>query len=569
MSDNLIKLKKTMKNKQIKFVSIFALVALIIGGAGLVSKKINDNYFEISKNLEIFTTLYRELNIYYVDETNPGELMKTGIDAMLESLDPYTNFIAEADMEDYRFMTTGQYGGIGSLIRTMDGAVYISEPYEGFPAQKSGLTAGDRILAIDGIDITNKDQEEVSKLLKGRAGSTVEIKVQKLGEESPTTIGVLREEIKIPDVPYYGKLTDEIGYMKLNSFTHTAGRSVKEAFLDLRDKQGMSSLILDLRGNGGGLLREAVNIVNMFVPKGSEVVSTKGKIKDWDKEYMALNEPVDTLMPLVILVDEASASASEIVSGALQDYDRAVIIGRNTFGKGLVQQTRDLFYNSKLKLTVAKYYIPSGRCIQRIDYTHKDIEGGVDEIPDSLLHKFYTEKGREVIDGRGIEPDVLVDDDKLHKILLALLERQIFFKYANQYFIDHESIASADEFAMSNADYDEFAEFVLSFDVNYTTNTEKTYEKLLATAKEEEYYDEAIAEFEALRAKILPYGRNDLYKFRSDIQLVLENEIVSRYYFQQGRIKAALARDKSIDMAREVFSNGSYSNILSVNYTGK
>lgn len=558
-----------IKNKPIKFISVFALVALLIGGAGVVSTKINDNYFEISKNLEIFTTLYRELNIYYVDETNPGELMKTGIDAMLESLDPYTNFIAEADMEDYRFMTTGQYGGIGSLIRTVDGEVYISEPYEGFPAQKSGLTAGDRILSVDGVDITNKDQEEVSKLLKGRAGSHVEIEVHKLGQEKPEKIDVVREEIKIPDVPYYGKLDDEIGYIKLNSFTHTAGRSVKDAFQDLKDNQGMTKLVLDLRGNGGGLLREAVNIVNMFVPKGSEVVSTKGKIKDWDKEYTALNEPLDTLMPLVILVDEGSASASEIVSGALQDYDRAVIIGRNTFGKGLVQQTRDLFYNSKLKLTVAKYYIPSGRCIQRIDYAHKDIEGGVDEIPDSLLHKFHTENGREVIDGRGIEPDILVEDDKLHKILLALLEKQIFFKYANKYYLDHESIPPADQFTMSDADYDEFAEFVLSFDVNYTTSTEKAYEKLLTTAKEEEYFDEASEEFEALRAKIKPYGRNDLYKFRDDIQLVLENEIVSRYYFQQGRIKATLAKDKSIDSAREVFSNGSYDNILSVNYTGK
>lgn len=540
-----------------------ALAAVILGGAGLVSQRIADNYFEISKNLEIFTTLYRELNIYYVDETNPGELMKTGIDAMLESLDPYTNYIPEADIEDYRFMTTGQYGGIGSLIRTMDGEVFISEPYEGFPAQKSGLIAGDRILEVDGIEITGKDQEEVSKLLKGQAGTEVKVTVKRIGVEKPMDVKVVREEIKIPDVPYYGKLTDEIGYIKLSSFTHTASRNVKEAFRELKGDEGMSQLILDLRGNGGGLLREAVNIVNLFVPKGSEVVSTRSKIDEWDKVYNALNEPLDTLMPVVVLVDGSSASASEIVSGTLQDYDRAVIIGQTTFGKGLVQQTRDLFYNSKLKLTVAKYYIPSGRCIQRIDYAHKDGNGSADEIPDSLLHKFETRNGRMVIDGRGIEPDVLVEDDHLHKILLTLMEKQLFFKYANQYHLTHDSIAPAAEFDLSDSDYEQFADYVLSHDVSYTTRTEKAFEDLLATAKEEEYYTEASETFEMLKEKIKPYGRKDLYKFRKDIQLVLENELVSRYYYQQGRIEATLAKDKSIASAKEVFSNGSYHDILS------
>lgn len=558
-----------MKIKFLKRSAIVLALAVVVGGAGMMSEKINDNYFEISKNLEIFTTLYRELNIYYVDETNPGELMKTGIDAMLESLDPYTNFIPEADIEDYRFMTTGQYGGIGSLIRTVDGEIYISEPYDGFPAQKNGLQAGDRLISVDGVGLEGKDQEDVSKLLKGQAGTTVKIEVERLGDDKPKVIDVEREEIKIPDVPFYGKLNDEIGYIKLTSFTHTAGKNVRDAFVDLRDNQSMKKAIIDLRGNGGGLLREAVNITNLFVPKGSEVVHTKGKIPDWDKQYFALNEPLDTIMPLIILVDESSASASEIVSGALQDYDRAVVIGRNTFGKGLVQQTRDLFYNSKLKLTVAKYYIPSGRCIQRLDYTHKNIDGGVEEIPDSLLHKFYTENGREVIDGRGIEPDILVEEERLHQILLTLLEKQLFFKYANEYALTHETIADPAEFTLSDEDYDAFAEYVLSFDVSYTTSTEKAFEKMLTTAKEEEYYQMAVDEFEALKKKIKPYGRQDLYNFRRDIQLVLENEIVSRYYYQQGRIKATLAKDKAIDRAKEVFDNGSYNNILSLNYTGK
>jgi carboxyl-terminal processing protease len=557
------------KIKSLKKTLVIGGLALLIGGAGIMSDKITDNYFEISKNLEIFTTLFRELNIYYVDETNPGELMKTAIDAMLESLDPYTNFIPEADMEDYRFMTTGQYGGIGSLIRTVDGDVHISEPYEGFPAQKSGLRAGDKLLQVDGVNLKDRDQEEVSKLLKGQAGSTVKIKIERPGEPKPMEISVLREEIKIPDVPYYGKLNDEVGYIKLTSFTHTAGKNVRDAFLDLRDKQNMSGLILDLRGNGGGLLREAVNIVNFFVPRGKEVVSTRGKITDWDKVHKALNEPIDTIMPIIVLVDESSASASEIVSGALQDYDRAVVIGRNTFGKGLVQQTRDLFYNSKLKLTVAKYYIPSGRCIQRIDYTHKKIDGGVDQIPDSLLHEFHTKGGRVVIDGRGIEPDILVEEERLHKILLTLLEKQLFFKYATKYFMEHDEIVPASEFTFTDEEYDAFAEYVLSFDVSYTTSTEKDFERLLATAKEEEYYQNASEEFAKLKEKIKPYGRTDLYTFRRDIQMVMENEIVSRYYYQTGRIEATLAKDRAIERAKEVLDNGSYSNILSINYTKK
>lgn len=557
------------KISAVKKTLLIAVSAAILVSAGLVGTKISDNYFEISKNLEIFTTLYRELNIYYVDETNPGELMKTGIDAMLKSLDPYTNFIPESDMEDYRFMTTGQYGGIGSLIRSVDKDVYISEPYEGFPAQKSGLMAGDRILKVDGIDVTGKDQEEISKILKGQSGTKVVITVQRHGETKPETFDVLREEIKIPDVPYFGMLNDEVGYIKLTSFTHTAGKDVKDAFLKLKKENGMKKVILDLRGNGGGLLRESVNIVNMFVPKGEEVVSTKGKITEWDKVHKAINEPVDTEMPLVILVNESSASASEIVAGCIQDLDRGVIIGQNTFGKGLVQQTRELYYNTKLKLTVAKYYIPSGRCIQRLDYAHKDEDGTVPAFPDSLLNKFATRNGRLLTDGRGIDPDILVEDEKLHKILLSLLEKQLFFKFANDYRLKHPSIAPAAEFTLTDQDYTEFKEMVLRNDVSYTTSTEKAYEKLLNTARDEEYFNDAEKEFDALKAKIKPYGASDMERFRHDIQLVLENEIISRYFYQTGRIQATLAKDRSIETALEVFNNGTYRDILSVNYTGK
>lgn len=557
------------KISAVKKTVLIALSAVILVSAGLVGSKVTDNYFEISKNLEIFNTLYRELNIYYVDETNPGELMKTGIDAMLKSLDPYTNFIPESDMEDYRFMTTGQYGGIGSLIRSVDKDVYISEPYEGFPAQKTGLMAGDRILKVDGIEVTGKDQEEISKILKGQSGTKVVITVQRHGESKPTTFEVVREEIKIPDVPYYGMLNDEVGYIKLTSFTHTAGKDVKDAFLKLKKENGMKKVVLDLRGNGGGLLREAVNIVNMFVPKGEEVVSTKGKITEWDKVHKAINEPVDLEMPLVVLVNESSASASEIVAGCIQDLDRGVVIGQNTFGKGLVQHTRELYYNTKLKLTVAKYYIPSGRCIQRLDYAHKDEDGTVSAFPDSLLNKFSTRNGRLLTDGRGIDPDILVEDEKLHKILLSLLEKQLFFKFANDYRLKHNSIAPATEFTLTDRDYADFKELVLKNDVSYTTSTEKAYEKLLNTARDEEYFNDAAKEFEALKAKIKPYGASDMERFRHDIQLVLENEIISRYYYQTGRIQATLAKDRSIETALEVFNNGTYHDILSVNYTGK
>jgi len=551
-----------------KYIFI-ALMAVVLMSAGLVGTKISDNYFEISKNLEIFTTLYRELNIYYVDETNPGELMKTGIDAMLKSLDPYTNYIPESDMEDYRFMTTGQYGGIGALIRSVDNKVYISEPYEGFPAQKNGLMAGDRVLKIDGIDVTGKDQEEISKVLKGQSGTKVVIVVQRHGETKPTTFEVVREEIKIPDVPYFGMLNDEVGYIKLTSFTHTAGKDVKDAFLKLKKENNMKKVVLDLRGNGGGLLREAVNIVNMFVPKGEEVVSTKGKIKEWDKVHKAINEPVDTEIPLIVLVDESSASASEIVAGCVQDLDRGVVIGRNTFGKGLVQQTRELYYNTKLKVTVAKYYVPSGRCIQRLDYSHKELDGSVAEFPDSLINHFTTKAGRKVSDGRGIEPDILVIDEKLHKILLSLLDKQVFFKFANDYRLKHPTIAPATEFTLTDQEYADFTNFVLKQDVSYTTSTEKAFEKLLETAKDEEYFEGASGEFEALKSKIKPYHASDMERFRQDIQMVLENEIVSRYYYQTGRIQATLARDRSIESALEVFNNGTYRDILSVNYTGK
>lgn len=543
--------------KKAKSVVLVGLVAIV----ATVTMSFTDNYFEISKNLEIFTTLYRELNIYYVDDTQPGDLMKTGIDAMLESLDPYTTYIAESDIEDYRFMTTGQYGGIGSLIRKKDDYVVISEPYEGFPAQKAGLQAGDKILEVDGKSVQGKETDDVSKVLKGQAGTSVTMKIERPGKE-PFDVKLDREEIKIPDVPYHGFLDPEkkVGYIKLTSFTHTASKEVRDAFKELK-ADGMEKLVFDLRGNGGGLLREAVNIVNIFVEKNELVVNTKGKVKDWDKVYKTLNEPLDTEMPLIVLVDKGSASASEIVSGALQDLDRGVVLGERTFGKGLVQQTRELYYNSKLKLTVAKYYIPSGRCIQKLDYSHRDNDGSVHAVADSLIAEFETRNGRPVFDGRGILPDVNVGHHQLGKIVSSIGGEDLFFEYANKFKEEHETILPVDEFEITDAMYDEAVAFFNSKDIEHTTATMDRLESLKETAEKEKYFEDASAEFEALKAALTPEVESDLVKFKDDIKLVLKNEIIARYYYQTGRVQTSLDSDPSVHRAFEVF-NEEYAGIL-------
>ncbi len=539
---------------------------LLIAGAvtmgGAITIAAGDSYFEISKNLDIFTDLYKELNIYYVDETQPGKLMKTGIDAMLGSLDPYTQYIPESDMEDYRFMTTGQYGGIGALIRRRDDLVLISEPYEGFPAMKAGIRAGDEILEVDGRQVTGLDTEEVSKLLKGQAGSSVNVVVNREGVGTMQHT-LAREEIKIPDVPYKGIIdaANGVGYIKLNSFTHTAGQDVRNALKELKD-QGAGKIILDLRGNGGGLLREAVNIVNLFVPRNQLVVETRGRISEWDKSYKTLSEPVDATIPLVVLVDAQSASASEIVSGALQDLDRAVVIGERTFGKGLVQQTRDLRYNSKVKVTVAKYYIPSGRCIQKLDYAHRDSTGKVTEVKEEDIAAFETRNGRPVFDGRGILPDVDVEDPELAKVVGGLYAEDAFFDFATQYRSKHETIPAAAEFMIDDALYAEFQAFVEGREVDYHTESMDALDALEQKAKKERYYEHTKAQIEALRSGLKPDRKADMLRFRSDIEEVLRNEIVSRYYFQTGRAQAALSTDLYVKRSLEVLNTDQYGRIL-------
>lgn len=534
---------------------------LAVAGVSIFAVKARDNFFEISKNLEIFATLYRELNMFYVDETNPGDLMKTGIDAMLESLDPYTNYITESDIEDFRFMTTGQYGGIGSLIRSVDDGIYISEPYERFPAQKSGLKAGDRILKIDGKSVEGKNQEEISALLKGQSGTDLTITVERF--DDTLEFAVTREEIKIPDVPYYGMIDEGTGYIRLTSFTRTASKEVKAAFKELKEEHGMERLVFDLRGNGGGLLMEAVNIVNIFVHKGQEVVKTKGKVSQWERGHKTQNEPVDTEIPLVVLVDQGSASASEIVAGNMQDLDRGVVIGARTFGKGLVQETRPLQYNSRLKLTVAKYYIPSGRCIQKLDYSHRDFDGKVEEVPDSLLKVFTTKGGREVIDGRGIDPDIVIEDRDYPEVLASLMYENLFFLYATLYAAERDALPPAADFRLSDEEYAAFTTYLEGKDYQYTTDTEQELDALITAAKREKYYHLAEEEFNILENKLKQKKNKDLQLFREDIQKVLENEIVSRYFFQRGRIEATLSSDSAVIEAKNVLSDTErYRNIL-------
>lgn len=525
-----------------KKISI-VLIVVFIGIAGI---SFTQDYFEISKNLDIFNSLYRELNVSYVDETKPGQLMKTGIDAMLNSLDPYTIYYPENEIEDYRFMMTGEYGGIGATVNDIDGKIIIADPYEGFAAFKAGLRAGDQVVGVNGNNVVGKRSDEITNLLKGQAGTPVKLKILKVGQTTPVDIDLVREEIKTKSVPYSGILSNsQTGYIKLNAFTENCGNEVKDALVALKAK-GCKNLILDLRGNPGGLLHEAVNIVNLFVEKGVEVVSTKGKVPEWDKTYLSVNNPIDTQIPLVVLVDEYSASASEIVSGALQDLDRAVVLGQRTYGKGLVQQTKDLIYNSKVKITVAKYYIPSGRCVQALDYGNKDEEGRVEKVPDSLITAFKTRGGRIVYDGAGVMPDLKTKHEKYSLILLALVNKFYVFNYATKYCTGHKDIGPVKDYKLAEADYQDFLDYIKDKDYTYKTKSETEFEHLKQTATDEKYYNDIKAEFEALNNRFAANKKEDLIKNKEAIKHFIEEEIIGRYYFQTGRIEFGLKSDEEV-----------------------
>jgi len=513
-----------------------------------------ERYFEIAKNLDIFATMFKEVNAYYVDEVNPNTFMKAGIDAMLASLDPYTNYIPEDDIEDYRFMTTNQYGGIGAVIGRYNNVNRIIMPYEGFPAYEGGLKIGDELIKVDGVDVTDKNTGEISKLLKGQANTEVTLQVKRYGVDEPISFNLTREKITIDNVPYYGFVSDGIGYIKLSDFTTSAGKEVSKALEKLKE-EGATKIILDLRENPGGLLNEAVNVTNIFIPRGKEIVSTKGKVSDWNKTYSGLNNPVDTEIPLVVMTDQRSASASEIVSGTMQDYDRGVLVGKKTFGKGLVQATRPLSYNSQLKVTTAKYYIPSGRCIQAINYSERNEDGSVKRIPDSLKVEFHTQNGRVVYDGGGIDPDIAVDQSMLAPITISLLAKGLIFNYATQYFYAHESIGTAADFRLTDEEFDEFIAWLDDKDYDYTTRVEKTLDDLIKLSKEEKFngmVEETITE---LKKEIKHNKEKDLIKFRDEIRSTLEEDIVSRYYLSKGLLEASFDDDLQLQEAIQVLND--------------
>jgi carboxyl-terminal processing protease len=510
------------------------------------------NGFEVIKNLELMDQIYQHLEMYYVDEAQVGKLSKVAIDAMLKELDPYTVYYHESNIEDYKLMTTGQYGGIGALIRKIGEYTVIAEPYEGNPAQKSGIVAGDKILSIDGKTMIGIPSDDVSSALKGPKGTSILIEVERGNEKKK--INVTRDEIKLPDVPYSGMITENVGYIKLGSFTQTASSDVKAAFTELKAK-GMKQLVLDLRGNGGGLLIEAVKIVNMFVKKDQTVVTTKGRLAEENRIYKTLENPLDLDISVVVLIDGGSASASEIVAGSLQDLDRAIIIGSTSFGKGLVQRTYDLKYGSKVKLTIAKYYTPSGRCVQRLEYYDKKDDEKPKEIADSLLKVYKTLNGRDVIDGRGIEPDITIESRDLSRLTATIYANNLVFNFATKYHAEHPSIAEAGKFALTDDEYNDFKAFVLKEDFTYSTASEEILEKMKKAAEEEGYYQDSMTEYEALLAKVVPSKERDLIKFREEIQTILENEIVSRYYFQKGRAIHSFRSDNVLNKAIEVLNN--------------
>jgi len=537
----------------------FAIVLLLVIFFNPVQAQ--SNGFEVLKSLEIMDQVYENLDLYFVDEPQLGKLSKTSIDAMLKELDPYTVYYHESNIEDYRLMTTGQYGGIGALIRRINDDTYIAEPYEGNPAEKSGLKAGDKIISIDGKPMHKKSSDDVSNALKGPKGTSVKVEIERLSE-GKKTISITRDEIKIPDVPYFGMVDTETGYVKLNSFTQTAAADVESAILKLK-KDGMKKLVLDLRDNGGGLLIEAVKIVNFFVPKNTVVVTTKGRVKEENRVYTTLSEPIDTEIPLAVLVDGGSASASEIVAGSLQDLDRAVILGETSFGKGLVQRTYDMKYGSKIKITIAKYYTPSGRCVQRLEYYDKETGEKPKEIADSLLKTFQTKNGRKVIDGRGIEPDLKIEPDDLSRLSAMLLTKNLIFNYSTEFASKNASIPKSEDFKLSDSQYEEFKSFALKDDFSYTTASEEALKKMKETAEKEGYFNEVKSEYEAMMLKVTPSKARDLDKFKNEISQMLENEIVSRYYFQKGRTLNSFRYDKVLQKAKEILGNtNEYNTIL-------
>jgi len=549
-----------------KKIVLNLIITIIIGSVGLTAQ--DQNNFEISKNVEIYVDIFRQLNLNYADDIKPGELNKTAIDALLSELDPYTVYVPESQLEDFELMTKGEYGGIGALIQRQGDYVVITEPYEDFPAQKSGLKAGDKIIAIEGESAKEKNSSQVSEKLKGVPGTVLTLTIQHYGDTLEQDVELIREKVKIPNIPYYGILENNIGYIILTQFNPNAAAEVKKAFNELKSSNDLKGIIIDLRGNGGGLLSEAVDISNIFIPKGKTVVTTKGKLTENVQVHRTRNASVDTKIPLVILVNQNSASASEIVAGAIQDLDRGVIIGERTFGKGLVQNIVSLPYNARMKMTISKYYIPSGRCIQAIDYFDENNNGRPDKIPDSLVSEFKTAGGRSVFDGGGIVPDIDVESRQFSQITGDLFAQNYIFNFANDFVLDHPTIAEPAEFKIDDITYGKFKSYVAGQDFDYLTETENLIERIRNSAEREGYLASVDPIIDSLEMGVRKDKLNDIENHRSEIEELIKFEIVSRYYYQKGKVIATLENDNDIERAIDILTDKAlYQSILDGTYT--
>lgn len=539
------------------------LVSLLIASIGIFSfSPTKDRYFEIAKNLELFASLYQEINTYYVDEVNPNQLLNTGVKAMLKKLDPYTVYIPEDDIEDYRTMATGEYGGIGIQSNRIKGKHVVLMLYEGSPSFEAGIKISDVILSLDGITVGDKSDAEFGKLLKGQAGTEVELKLSRNNGEETLNVKVKRKKIEIPNISYKGMLTDNVGYLRLSEFTRDAGADVRKTVKELKN-EGAQKIVLDLRGNPGGLLNEAVNICNVFIPKGKKVVHTKGKTKKQSFEYNTRQDPLDLNIPLAVLISSGSASASEIVSGVIQDYDRGVVIGQKSYGKGLVQMTKPLSYNSQLKLTTAKYYVPSGRCIQALDYSNRRPDGSVGKVADSLKSTFKTKNGREVFDGGGVDPDVETEVLYLSSYSANLSESGLIFDYGSKYYFSHEKISDAKSFRLSDGEYSEFLDWMKSKKFKNKSIAEETIDELKKASASDKVYKNLLSEIEELQTTVAALKTNGSTTYKKEIKKLLEQEIVSRYYLKKGAVEASLDQDVDVNKAIEILnSTNQYADLL-------
>lgn len=542
-------------------------IVLSVVFIGLVSLSFTppaERYFEIAKNLEIFASVFKEVNNLYVDEINPNKTIRVGIDAMLGSLDPYTNFISEDQVEDFRTQNTGQYGGIGAVTRMIGNRTVVTMVYEEYPAYKNGLKIGDEVLKMDGVELAKLSMEEANQLMRGQVGTPVKLTVKRTGQAEPIDIEFKREKIKISNVPYFGMIAPDMGYVQLTEFTVDAGKEVKNAVVALKEK-GAKHIILDLRSNPGGLLHEAVNICNIFIPKGKKVVDTKGKVAENNITYQTLNPPVDLEIPLAVIINRGSASASEIVAGTLQDYDRAIVLGEKSYGKGLVQIPRPLSYNSQVKITTAKYYTPTGRCIQVLDYGHRRDDGSVGSIPDSLKKEFSTTHGRKVFDGGGIDPDVKIESPDPAMVTQTLFREGIIFDFATQYAYGHTTIPEAKNFSLTDQEYQEFVSWAKNKKINYESSLETELNDLIALSRRERSYEDLKPQLDLIKARIVEGRKNDLINFKDQIKPLLEEEIASRYYFEKGTVEARFKNDHEVKKAMEVLRNPTeYKKILRI-----